>query len=170
MGWLKWLNRNVWFVVAVVLVFFGLAQLLLPVSVTDVYEGSDCGSPLFPSSDFGRCTEVQRFHLQIGMFSLVPGLAAAAYWYFKQRPQLNELAAADSIGWHPDPLETNTWRWWDGKRWTDHTEGTPEKPGANPIGWHADPLGTHAWRWWDGSSWTDHFSDAPAPPSTDPRG
>ena len=169
-GWLRWLNKQGWLVVGVVLVAFGLVQLLLPVSVTDVYEGSDCGSPLFPAGGAGRCSEVQRFHLQLGLFSLFPGLAAAAYWYFRARPRINESVAEDARGWHADPLGTNAWRWWDGKRWTDHTASTSEKPDTNPTGWHADPLGTHAWRWWDGSSWTDHFSDAPTPSSTNPRG
>lgn len=169
-GWVRWLNKQAWLVVAAVLVVFGLAQLLLPVSVTDVYEGYDCGSPFFPAGGAGRCPEVQRFHLQLGVFSLLPGLAAAAYWYFRDRPRLNDSAAEDARGWHADPLETNAWRWWDGKMWTDHTSSTSEKPATNPIGWHADPLATHAWRWWDGSSWTDHFSDAPAPPDVDPRG
>ncbi len=128
----NWLNLNVWFVIAFVLVAFGIYQLI----------------PL----------------------SIILGIGAALYWHFNQRPKLREVAAEAARGWHADPLETHAWRWWDGERWTDHTDGKSEKPDTNPIGWHADPLGTHAWRWWNGSSWTDHFSDAPAPPNIDPRG
>ena len=97
-GWLSWLNKQGWLVVGVVLVAFGLVQLLLPVSVTDVYEGSDCGSPLFPAGGAGRCSEVQRFHLQLGLFSLFPGLAAAAHWYFRARPRINASVAAAARG------------------------------------------------------------------------
>jgi len=31
------------------------------------------------------------------------------------------LAAVPVGGWHPDPWGRATWRWWDGREWTEHT-------------------------------------------------
>ena len=108
--------------------------------------------------------------LQLGLIPLVLGVGAGLYWYFKQRPELKELAGTRPPSWLADPLENHTWRWWDGSKWTDHTDGNSEKPVAVPVGWHVDPLGTHTWRWWDGNKWADHTSDMASPPTGHPLG
>lgn len=38
------------------------------------------------------------------------------------------MADLQPAGWHPDPEQPNTWRFWDGARWTD--QRSPMQVGA----------------------------------------
>lgn len=66
-------------------------------------------------------------------------VAAALGWFFRisgilgwverraaMRPSIPPggpppLAPGTSAGWYADPYNRATWRWWDGRRWTDET-------------------------------------------------
>ncbi|MGH8920092.1 MAG: DUF2510 domain-containing protein, partial [Acidimicrobiales bacterium] len=40
-------------------------------------------------------------------------------------------------GWYPDPEGRQSWRWWDGNRWT--VSAAPEVPVAPPAGMWPGP-------------------------------
>ena len=71
-------------------------------------------------------------------------------------------------GWHNDPNDPTSIRYWDGFRWTDH-RAPKQPPAANrlpPAGWLNDPNDPLKLRWWDGSQWSgarqDKASSQPA--------
>jgi MFS family permease len=37
-----------------------------------------------------------------------------------------------SSGWYSDPEQDSTWRWWDGRAWTDHRSPMWERPAPGP--------------------------------------
>jgi hypothetical protein len=37
-------------------------------------------------------------------------------------------------GWHPDPAQPGTLRWWDGVRWTEHVQPAPGSAPAPAAG------------------------------------
>jgi hypothetical protein len=41
---------------------------------------------------------------------------------------LTQGEGAPRAGWYDDPRQPGRLRWWDGERWTDHTEARPESP------------------------------------------
>ncbi|MEV6523451.1 phospholipid scramblase-related protein [Longispora sp. NPDC051575] len=46
-------------------------------------------------------------------------------------------------GWYPDPSGTTAQRWWDGQKWTEHTQGQSGGAPAKPLDWELSVDGQH---------------------------
>ena len=88
----------------------------------------------------------------------------------------------ETRGWHADPLEQRSFRFFDGKRWTRDVSDDPTGKAARAIGdpradlrrrlrglpppadptpsWHIDPLSRGNYRYFDGLAWTDKVHGA----------
>jgi hypothetical protein len=69
-------------------------------------------------------------------------------------------------GWHDDPDDPASVRYWDGARWTNHREPKQPPPPKRlpPAGWHDDPDDPASVRYWDGARWTNHREPKQPPP------
>ena len=92
-------------------------------------------------------------------------------------PATGALAATGQPpSWQPDPFARYTYRYWNGRKWTNQVsnggdtitdplgaKGTPlPSPNGNDLtdaGWYPDPAGRHQHRYWKGRRWTDQVAD-----------
>ena len=62
---------------------------------------------------------------QVFFYVLLVGAIAGGIVYTVRRERRAKRAAPLSVppaGWHPDPYGQARLRWWDGARWTEHTQ------------------------------------------------
>jgi hypothetical protein len=63
--------------------------------------------------------------------------------------------------WAPDPWDSSRLRYWDGKRWTEHTAEGHGDPVPIWPGWYADPDRPRQQRFWSGTAWGDTRTKVP---------